>query len=168
MHSQRQMSMNDISSELSFDHAVWFCKYHASATIHCQSCLTLFLQEMLEDREDAVAALAIDCIALMCEADALDFYKAWPIVWHIFPTLPKERPLVAKAWVALLTHGQLDVKAFPEKAAALIDLLWIAAKDPMPQVGVFSCRACLLLFTQKAVDLPLSKQEEALSKHGNE
>ena len=114
---------------------------------------------MLEDREDAVAALGIDCIALMCEADALDFYKAWPIVWHIFPTLPSERPLVAKAWVALLAHGQLDAKAFPEKAAALIDLLWIAAKDPVPQVGSYLCTTCLSSCACKAADTPLTKTE---------
>ena len=92
------------------------------------------MQEMLNDKVDAVAALGLESIALMCEADALDFYKAWPIICRNFPTLPTARPVVAKHWVALLAHGQLDAKAFPDRAAALIDLLWLAAKDPSSQV----------------------------------
>ena len=94
---------------------------------------------MLNDEADEVAALGLQSIALMCEADALDFYAAWPIVCRIFPTLPRERLLVAKSWVALLAYGQLDAKAFPERAAALIDLIWLAAKDPSSQVGAFWC-----------------------------
>ena len=90
---------------------------------------------MLNDDSDAVAALGLDSVALMCEADALDFYTAWPIICRSFPTLPRERALIAKSWVALLAHGQLDAKSFPERAAALIDLLWLAAKDPLSKVA---------------------------------
>lgn len=97
-----------------------------------------YLQEMLTDEIDSVAALALESIALMCEADALDFYKAWPVVCSIFPTLPRERPTVAAQWAALLAHGQLDAKAFPERAGTLIDLLWIAAKDPCDLVCCFA------------------------------
>ena len=97
--------------------------------------LHLLLQEMLEDELDAVAALALECLALLCEADALDFYKAWPVVCKQFPTIPKDRPAVAEQWVALLGHGHLDARAYPERAAAIIDLLWLAAADPLPMVS---------------------------------
>ena len=85
---------------------------------------------MLADELDLVTSLALDSIALMCEADALDFYKAWPVVCKQMPTLPRDRPRVAASWVALVGHGQLDVRAHPERAATLLDLLWLASRDP--------------------------------------
>lgn len=91
------------------------------------------------DESDAIAAMGLECISLMCKADALDFYKAWPVVCHQFTDPPSERPLVAAKWVALLADGHLDAKAFPEKAQALMDLLWLAAKDPLPQVKTAKC-----------------------------
>lgn len=89
---------------------------------------------MLRDDADPVAALALDCIALLCAADVLDFYGAWPVVVKHMPSLPHARPLVARKWVALLAHGALDAKAVPTQAAAALDLLWLAARDKDPQV----------------------------------
>lgn len=88
---------------------------------------------MLGDASDAVAALGLECVILLCSADTLDFYAAWAVVQQQFPGLPRDRPLAARKWVALLGHGALDAAAEPERAAAVIDLLWLAVKDPAPQ-----------------------------------
>ena len=96
--------------------------------------VSVLSQEMLRDESDVITALALESISLMCNADALDFYKAWPVVYQSLPCPPDDRPPVMEQWVALLTYGQLDAKAYPEKAAALIQLLWTAAKDPSSAV----------------------------------
>lgn len=56
------------------------------------------LQECLEDSAPQVQALALRCISLLCEADSLDFYKAWRVVQAAFPSLPAH-PQTAAAWV---------------------------------------------------------------------
>lgn len=93
------------------------------------------MQEMLEDESDAVASLALESLAALCNADALDFYKAWPVVHRVMPNLPQERPLAKVQWVAVLSYGYLDAKAYPDKAGALMQLLWKAAKDHSPEVS---------------------------------
>ncbi|KAK9824076.1 hypothetical protein WJX72_007541 [[Myrmecia] bisecta] len=91
------------------------------------------IQECMHDEEEGVAALGLECIGLLCEADALDFYAAWRVVHARCPRLPA-RPLVAREWVALLAHGGLDAAVYPDRAAAVIDLLWAATSSPVAQV----------------------------------
>lgn len=55
----------------------------------------------LGDPHPAVQALALDCIALLCEDDTLDFYPAWRVVHRAAPTLPAHRRPAA-AWVRAL------------------------------------------------------------------
>lgn len=56
------------------------------------------------------------------------------VVFHQFPGLPSG-PLLAARWVGLLQHGVLDALVYPDRATAIIDLLWEAAEHPWPQVG---------------------------------
>ncbi|KAK9836092.1 hypothetical protein WJX81_000611 [Elliptochloris bilobata] len=84
------------------------------------------LQECFCDEDDAVAALGLEGVGALCEADALDFYGAWRVVHAALPALPAP-PRLAAAWVGLLAHGALDAAAHPEKAGAVVSLLWAAA-----------------------------------------
>ena len=56
-------------------------------------------QECLEDPAPQVQALGLRCVALLCEADSLDFYAAWRFVQARFPALPAH-PGAAAAWVS--------------------------------------------------------------------
>jgi len=55
----------------------------------------MLMQEMLGDALDGVAGMGLECISLLCEADVLDFYSAWPVVVAHFPDLPHNRPILA-------------------------------------------------------------------------
>lgn len=79
-------------------------------------------------------AAGLDCIALLCEADVLEFYAAWAVVHRRLPRLP-EHPAAAAAWVRLLGAGGLDAAVQPDAAAAIVDALWLAAAHESPQVG---------------------------------
>ena len=57
------------------------------------------VQAGLGDPLPAVQEAALDCIALLCEDDTLDFYPAWRIVHRALPTLPGHRRPAA-AWVS--------------------------------------------------------------------
>ena len=59
------------------------------------------MQEALQDESDAVAALGMEAMSLLCEADTLDFYAAWRVVQQQFPTLPSHRPLLAQRYFTL-------------------------------------------------------------------
>lgn len=89
-------------------------------------------QEMLADESEAVASVALDCIRLLCEADTLDFYGAWPVVVSALPGPQRGRLQVARRWVGLLACGALDAKAAPDQAHAVLELLWHAAEDESP------------------------------------
>ncbi|KAL4440636.1 hypothetical protein ABPG75_003637 [Micractinium tetrahymenae] len=91
------------------------------------------LQECLCDEGPAVQAIALDCIALLCEADVLEFYAAWRLVHRQLPRLP-DHPTAAAAWVRLLGSGGLDAAVQPDAAAAIIDALWLAAGHEAAQV----------------------------------
>lgn len=56
------------------------------------------LQESLADEAPAVQAAALDCVALLCEANVLEFYAAWHVVHRAAPRLP-DHPAAAAAWV---------------------------------------------------------------------
>ena len=45
-----------------------------------------------------MVAAGLDCVALLCEADVLEFYAAWRVVHRALPRLP-EHPAAAAAWV---------------------------------------------------------------------
>ena len=57
------------------------------------------VQAGLADPHPAVQEAAMDCIALLCEDDTLDFYPAWRVVHRAAPTLPAHRRPAA-AWVS--------------------------------------------------------------------
>ncbi|GAB4813990.1 hypothetical protein N2152v2_001036 [Parachlorella kessleri] len=95
--------------------------------------LELVRVECLEDAAPQVQALGLRCIELLCEADCLDFYKAWRVVQARFPSLPSH-PAAAAAWVALLAQGVLDADVYPEVARGTLSALWLAAANPSPQV----------------------------------
>lgn len=44
----------------------------------------------MEDTCEAVAALGLQAIALLCEDDVLEFYAAWRVVHRAFPKLPSQ------------------------------------------------------------------------------
>ena len=48
------------------------------------------LQECLGDDCAAVAALALQSIALLCQDDVLEFYAAWRVVQTALPKLPSQ------------------------------------------------------------------------------
>ncbi|PRW05754.1 RST1 isoform X1 [Chlorella sorokiniana] len=91
------------------------------------------VQECLADESPAVAALGLDCVAMLCEADVLEFYAAWRVVHRELPRLP-EHPAAAAAWVRLLGGGGLDAAVQPDAAAAIVDALWLAATHEAAQV----------------------------------
>ena len=77
----------------------------------------------------AAAALALEAVASLCEADALDFYAALKVV-VTRPHLAARpaHPLVASRWVALMGGGGLDAEARPEAAAAAVAAAFAATR----------------------------------------
>ena len=90
--------------------------------------LALPIRECLDASAPAPArALAMEAIASMCEADALDFYLAFKVVAKRAPAAPDD-PLVASRWAALLAHGAADADARPDAAAAVVAAAWDVAR----------------------------------------
>ncbi len=123
----------------------------------------------MQDEDDGIKALGLECISLMCADDTLEFYAAWRVVQRLMPTLPTlgalrtlpaavnpkqqseltaprselsakdsrdatQRAELAARWIGLLGRGALDAELYPERAAAIIDLLWEATRHEAPQV----------------------------------
>lgn len=80
-----------------------------------------------------VNAAGLECVAALCESDALDFYKAWAVVRPLFPSLP-QHPAAAAAWLRLLACGGLDADVHPEVARGVVDALWAATANPQTEV----------------------------------
>lgn len=66
------------------------------------------LQDCLCDEAPGVQAVGLDCVALLCEADVLEFYAAWRAVHRHAPRLP-EHPAAAAAWVSGARGGGVCV-----------------------------------------------------------
>ena len=124
------------------------------------------LQDSLTDSCDAVVALTLDSIGALCNRDALEFYQSWQVprmrlvsgsvllpitindglpqvVHRVLPRLPRG-PLASVAWLDLLSHGALDAEVFPDRARALMQLLWAAtchavAEVPLSQTAAPTC-----------------------------
>jgi hypothetical protein len=75
-----------------------------------------------------VQAAGLECVAELCEADILDFYKAWKIVQPLVPTLP-QHPVAAAAWLRVLASGGVDAAVYPEISRGILKALWAAARD---------------------------------------
>jgi hypothetical protein len=94
-----------------------------------------------------VAALALDALGDLCAAGEVDWYTAWRVVARSHPTLPGTgtgagsvpRTALAAAWVRLLAGGARDATTHPDKAAAVVDLLWSATEHPAPEVWSRAC-----------------------------
>jgi hypothetical protein len=106
------------------------CAFCAEADPYAATELAGPLRECLSpSAPPAAASLALEAVASLCEADALDFYAALKVVVtrpHL-STLPKH-PLVASRWVALLGGGWLDAEARPEAAAAAVAAAFAATR----------------------------------------
>ena len=63
-----------------------------------------------------MAALGLECIDLLCQADALDFFAAWRVVAERLPALPAPGGPLARAWVRALANCVRDAERFPEAA----------------------------------------------------
>lgn len=89
------------------------------------------IQGWLLDAAPALQRAGLACVALLCEAGALEFYAAWRVVQAAVPKLPSD-PGGAAAWVRLLAGGALDADLHPEAAASVVDALWQAAAHAEP------------------------------------
>ena len=75
------------------------------------------MQECLADESPAVVAAGLDCVALLCEADVLEFYAAWRVVHRALPRLP-EHPAAAAAWVRSSMMCVVAVHRWPADCSA--------------------------------------------------
>ncbi|KAI3425383.1 hypothetical protein D9Q98_009147 [Chlorella vulgaris] len=127
------------------------------------------VQECLYDEAPAVQAAGLECVALLCEADVLEFYAAWRVVHAALPRLP-EHPAAAAAWVRLLGQGGLDAAVQPTSAAAIVDALWLAAAHEAPQVRgqAYASLGAFQFTTLQDIGalLPLSAFAAALQREG--
>lgn len=96
------------------------------------------ITECLEDSAPEIQAAGLECIAELCEADTLDFYKAWKVVRPAVPTLPMH-PSAGASWLRLLASGCLDAGVYPEIAKGIVRALWAATKHPEPAVRAQAC-----------------------------
>lgn len=94
------------------------------------------IQDCMSDSNPEVAALGFDALAALCHDDAIDFYSAWKVVQRLYPTLPGFSNLLASKWVGLLAYGALDVAVVPDKAVAVVQLLWAATNHHSAQVSL--------------------------------
>lgn len=98
------------------------------------------------DPDPVVQAAGLECVAELCEADILDFYKAWKIVKPLMPALP-QHPVVAAAWLRVLASGGLDAAVYPEVSRGILKALWSAAshRHSMANFWVVRNQACVAL-----------------------
>ncbi len=106
-----------------------------------------------------VQAAGLECVAELCEADILDFYKAWKVVKPLVPTLP-QHPLAAAAWLRFLASGGLDAAVYPEISRGILKALWAAACD-VSLSQVVRNQACASL---AAFDFVVLEENDLLSQ----
>lgn len=80
------------------------------------------LDQCLSDPSPRVKAIALDAIAVMVDADVLEFFSAWAVVLQHIPTLPTNE-LAARKWLALLACGaSADVDTQHEQVQGNLEL----------------------------------------------
>jgi len=107
-------------------------------------CLETSAQENASSIDPEVQATGLECVAELCEADILDFYKAWKVVKPLVPTLP-QHPVAAAAWLRVLASGGLDAAVYPEIAQGILKALWAAASGYDSVPGWVRSQACASL-----------------------
>ncbi|KAL4520911.1 hypothetical protein Ndes2526B_g00093 [Nannochloris sp. 'desiccata'] len=107
-------------------------------------CLENSAQDKGRSIDPEVQAAGLECVAELCEADILDFYKAWKIVQPLVPTLP-QHPLAAGAWLRVLASGGLDSAVYPEISRGILKALWAAASNHHSVASSVRSQACASL-----------------------
>lgn len=74
----------------------------------------------MEDPCEAVAALGLQAVALLCEDDVLEFYAAWRVVHKAFPKMPLQVGAaigIVMVVQLLFEHRSWQSKSCPELLA---------------------------------------------------
>ncbi|CAH1420627.1 unnamed protein product [Lactuca virosa] len=96
--------------------------------------IILSVEACIESTDAMIQALGIQSLALLCEADVIDFYTAWGVVKKYVLSYLND-PVVANSICLLLRWGAMDAEAYPENATSVLQILWEVATSRNPSQG---------------------------------
>eukprot|EP00850_Spirogloea_muscicola_P013945 SM000097S24798 [mRNA] locus=s97:283471:295374:+ [translate_table: standard] len=105
--------------------------------------VVLLIKAGLKSKANAILALSLQSIALLCQQDALDFYTAWKAVSAEMPMVPQE-PFVAACYCSFLRFGALDSAAHPSVAGSIMQVLWAQVRHDESSKEVSAAAASAL------------------------
>lgn len=96
--------------------------------------IILSVEACIESTDAIIQALGIQSLALLCEADVIDFYTAWGVIAKYVLNYSGD-PVVANSICLLLRWGAMDAEAYPENATSVLQILWEVATSTNPSHG---------------------------------
>ncbi|CAI9283307.1 unnamed protein product [Lactuca saligna] len=96
--------------------------------------IILSVEACIESTDAMIQALGIQSLALLCEADVIDFYTAWGVIKKYVLSYLND-PVVANSICLLLRWGAMDAEAYPENATSVLQILWEVATSRNPSHG---------------------------------
>ncbi|XP_023735166.1 protein RST1 isoform X1 [Lactuca sativa] len=96
--------------------------------------IILSVEACIESTDAMIQALGIQSLALLCEADVIDFYTAWGVIKKYVVSYLND-PVVANSICLLLRWGAMDAEAYPENATSVLQILWEIATSRNPSHG---------------------------------
>ncbi|GJR02144.1 armadillo-like helical domain-containing protein, partial [Tanacetum coccineum] len=96
--------------------------------------IILSVEACIESTDAIIQALGVQSLALLCEADVIDFYTAWGVISKYVMSYTTD-PAVANSICLLLRWGALDAESYPENATGVLQILWEVATSRHPYHG---------------------------------
>lgn len=93
--------------------------------------IILSVETCIESTDPIIQALGIQSLALLCEADVIDFYTAWGVIAKYVRHYSTD-PVLANSICLLLRWGAMDAESFPENATSVLQMLWEVATSRHP------------------------------------
>ncbi|KAL4581590.1 hypothetical protein LXL04_006113 [Taraxacum kok-saghyz] len=93
--------------------------------------IILSVEACIESTNAMIQALGIQSLALLCEADVIDFYTAWSVIAKYVKSYLND-PVIANSICLLLRWGAMDAEAYPENATSVLQILWEIATSRIP------------------------------------
>lgn len=88
--------------------------------------IILSVEACIESTEAIIQALGVQSLALLCEADVIDFYTAWGVISKYVMSYTTH-PVIANSICLLLRWGAMDAESYPENATGVLQILWEVA-----------------------------------------
>lgn len=96
--------------------------------------IILSVEACIESTDAIIKALGVQSLALLCEADVIDFYTAWGVISKHVQSYSTD-PVVANSVCLILRWGAMDAESYSENATNLLQILWEVATSRHPSHG---------------------------------